>query len=72
MDCTGLRDNGMGIGRENFERIFGMFVRLHGDAIPGTGIGLALCRKVVEQSGDDGCYAIAEFGTLDGEACSCS
>jgi len=46
-----VRDNGMGIDPEDTDRVFGMFKRLHGSEIPGTGIGLALCRKLVERQG---------------------
>ena len=46
-----VRDNGIGIDPEDRERVFGMFKRLHGNEIPGTGIGLALCRKIVERKG---------------------
>ncbi len=46
-----VRDNGAGIGAEDSERVFGMFKRLHGSEIPGTGMGLALCKKVVERQG---------------------
>jgi two-component system, chemotaxis family, CheB/CheR fusion protein len=46
-----VRDNGIGIDAQDYDRVFGMFKRLHGSEIPGTGIGLALCKKVVERQG---------------------
>ena len=46
-----VRDNGIGLDPKNAEQVFGMFNRLHGNEIPGTGIGLALCRKIVERHG---------------------
>jgi light-regulated signal transduction histidine kinase (bacteriophytochrome) len=46
-----VRDNGIGIEPQDSDRVFGMFKRLHGSEIPGTGIGLALCRKIVERRG---------------------
>jgi len=46
-----VRDNGMGIDPVDCERVFGMFKRLHGSEIPGTGIGLALCKKVIDRQG---------------------
>jgi PAS domain S-box-containing protein len=46
-----VSDNGIGIAREHFERIFAPLKRLHGKDVPGSGIGLALCRKIVEGHG---------------------
>jgi light-regulated signal transduction histidine kinase (bacteriophytochrome) len=46
-----VRDNGIGIDPQDIDRVFGMFKRLHGSEIPGTGIGLALCKKIVERQG---------------------
>jgi PAS domain S-box-containing protein len=46
-----VEDNGEGFAPEHSEEIFNPFERLHGDDIPGTGIGLATCRKIVEAHG---------------------
>jgi len=48
-----FKDNGIGIAPEYHDQIFGVFKRLHGKTIPGTGIGLAICQRVVHRYGGE-------------------
>lgn len=45
----GVRDNGQGFAMEEAQLIFRPFKRLHGREVPGTGIGLAICKRIVER-----------------------
>lgn len=47
-----IKDNGIGIDPQYKEQIFGIFKRLHTSAeYPGTGMGLAICQRIVERAG---------------------
>jgi PAS domain S-box-containing protein len=48
-----VADHGVGLPEQHRERVFGIFQRLHSRDVPGTGIGLAICRKVIEGHGGE-------------------
>lgn len=57
-----IADNGIGISPEYHELIFGVFKRLHPHSIPGTGIGLSICKVAVERLGGQ-IWVESELGT---------
>jgi PAS domain S-box-containing protein len=71
-----VEDNGLGIARQHQARIFEPFIRLTNRNIPGTGLGLALCKKIVEGlggtiwveselgAGSTFCFTIASAGKI--------
>lgn len=46
-----VSDNGIGVPEADLRRVFGMFERVEGQPYPGTGLGLAVCRRLVERAG---------------------
>lgn len=71
-----VSDNGPGVAAEFHEKIFEPYSRLHGSELPGNGLGLAVCREIVEalggkiwvESGPDGgavfCFTVPRDGDL--------
>jgi two-component system, sensor histidine kinase and response regulator len=51
--AVSVHDNGRGVPEPDLERVFGRFERVAGEPYPGTGLGLAVCRRLVERGGGD-------------------
>ena len=58
-----VQDNGIGFEPQYAERIFGLFKRLHKDEYPVTGLGLAICLRVIERYGGE-CGRKANWGRV--------
>ena len=56
-----MRDNGIGVDPKYSDRIFGVFKRVHNDAYPGAGIGLAIAKRIIERHGGR-IYVISQPG----------
>jgi chemotaxis family two-component system sensor kinase Cph1 len=48
-----VQDNGLGIDPKNFDRIFGVFKRVHNDSYPGAGMGLPIVKRIIQQHGGE-------------------